>query len=122
MKHVNRITLLGYLGKDPIRRETKKGTAVVNFPVGTTYKFRKEGQSELEPINEVTQWHNIVVWGRPAENCMEYLKKGRPVYLEGSFRTSKYKADDGTTKYSWEVHAEDVSFLPHRDGEAARAS
>ena len=120
MKDVNRVILMGRLGNDPIQRETKKGTTVVNFSMATSRKIypevdvadtgdAKEGE-EILPVEE-TNWHRIVSWGKLGELCAQYLKKGSPVFIEGSIRARKYTAKDGTEKYSYEIHADDVSFL-----------
>lgn len=110
MKDVNKIILIGRLGSDPTHKEFKSGVQVVHFPLATTRKFRTEGKTDGE-LTEETQWHRVVAWGRQAEICAQYLKKGHTVYVEGMLRSRKYQAKDGTTKYMVEVHAENVSFL-----------
>ncbi len=108
MKDVNKVILVGRLGTDPILRKTNAGMSVANFPLATSRKFATEG-SELP--TSVTQWHSIVCWGKSGEACAQYLKKGTAVYVEGSIRTSKYTDKEGLERYSFEIHAEDVSFL-----------
>jgi single-strand DNA-binding protein len=118
MKDLNKILLIGRLGGDPIRRETKSGTAVTQFSVATSRKILKEddsssGASEIEE----TVWHTIVVWGRQAEACAQYLTKGQSVYVEGAVRKRSYVSKDGASRLSFEVHAESVGFLGTRKRE-----
>jgi single-strand DNA-binding protein len=114
MIDVNKMILIGRLGADPIRRLTKQGTPVTNFPVATSRRVTKEGAAEGDEnaFTEETQWHRIVAWGKQADSCAQYLKKGNPVYIEGSFRTRPYQGKDGLERMSWEVHVENVVFLP----------
>lgn len=124
MKDVNKIILIGRLGNDPIRRETKAGKAVVHFPLATSRKFREDGEGQEETLQEETQWHRVVAWGRQGEVCAQYLKKGHPVYVEGMVKTNKFTGEDGETRYFVEVHAENVSFLggaPRTDAFGAAA-
>lgn len=121
MKDVNRVTLLGRLGADPIRRETHAGRAVVQFPVATSRRYRvNDGAADAESSDEApkttewqeeTQWHRVVVWGKQAEACAQYLKKGQPIYIEGSLRSRKFEDQEGIERYSFEVHAETFSFI-----------
>ncbi len=121
MKDVNRVTLLGRLGADPIRRETQNGRAVVQFPVATARRYRVNdgaGDGEANDASqkptewhEETQWHRVVVWGKQAEACAQYLKKGQPIYVEGSLRSRKFEDQEGVERYSFEVHAETFSFI-----------
>jgi single-strand DNA-binding protein len=103
---VNKAILLGNLGKDPEVRYTQSGAAVTNFSVATTRAF-KSG----EDWKEETEWHNIVVFGRTAERCSEYLQKGSQVYIEGRIQTRKWEDRDGNTRYTTEIVAFDVQFL-----------
>lgn len=112
MKDVNKIILIGRLGADPILRETKTGAVVVHFPVATSRWVKPTEPTEGEPkAAEETQWHRIVAWGRQGEVCAQYLKKGQKVYVEGSVLSRKYEGKDGTERMSFEVIAENVSFL-----------
>lgn len=111
MKDVNKIILIGRLGADPVRRETKKGIAVVNFPLATTRRVRRDADDENGSVEEETQWHRIVVWNRQAEVCAQYLKKGDPVYVEGEVRSHRYQDKEGVNRTSFEVHSERVGFL-----------
>jgi single-strand DNA-binding protein len=105
---VNKVILVGNLGKDPEVRFTNTGSAVANFSIATSEVWNdRDGKRQ-----ERTEWHNIVVWGKQAEHCGQYLSKGRQVYVEGSIRTSSY--DDKTTgqkRYKTEIIAQRVQFL-----------
>lgn len=104
---VNKVILVGRLGQNPEVRYTPSGAAVANFSVATNESWvDKQGQKQ-----ERTEWHRIVVWGRQAENCAQYLAKGRQVYLEGRMQTRQWQDKDGQTKYTTEVQAQTVQFL-----------
>jgi single-strand DNA-binding protein len=121
MKDLNKILLIGRLGNDPVRRETKSGLAVAHFSLATSRKV-PEGPVEegVEPtLREETDWHNIVVWGRQAEVCFQYLRKGRTIYVEGSIRKRTYTGKDGQLKVNFEVHADSVRFLSSLGGSAS---
>lgn len=114
MASVNKAILIGNLGKDPEIRYTPSGQAVVTFSLATTEKWRdKDGQ-----MQERTEWHNIVVWGRMAENANEYLKKGRPVYIEGRIQNRSYDDKDGNKRYISEVVAQRMQFLGGKPDQA----
>src|SRR5262245_53408691 len=103
----NKITIVGYLGRDPELRYTPQGTAVCNMSVATTEKRKSaSGQSE-----EHTIWFRITAWGRQAETAHEYLAKGRQVYVEGRLRLEQYTDRDGNLRFSPEVNARDIHFL-----------
>ena len=113
MASVNKVILIGNLGGDPEKRVTGTGQVVTNFNIATTERWNdKSGQKQ-----ERTEWHRIVVWGQQAENCAQYLTKGRPVYIEGSLRTRKWDDKEGTTRYTTEVVAQRVQFLGSPTGE-----
>ncbi len=115
MASVNKAILIGNLGKDPELRYTPSGQAVASFPIATTRKWRdKEGQTQ-----EQTDWHNIVVWGKQAENANEYLSKGRPVYIEGRIQNRSYDDKDGNKRYISEVVALTVQYLGGKPDQAA---
>jgi len=105
---VNKVILVGHLGKDPEVRFTSTGSAVANFSMATSEVWNdREGKRQ-----ERTEWHNIVVWGKQGETCGQYLSKGRQVYVEGSIRTRSY--DDKTTgakRYVTEIVAQRIQFL-----------
>ncbi len=107
MKDMNRVLLIGRLGTDPVQRETKTGTTVVNFSLATKRVFRdREGLK-----TEHTDWHRVVTWGKEGERCAQFLKKGNAVSVEGSVRSRKYQAKDGSDRIAFEVHAYSVGFL-----------
>ncbi len=103
---VNKVILLGNLGKDPEVRYTQSGSAVANFSLATTER-RKQGEEWVDH----TEWHNIVVFGRRAELCGEYLQKGSQVFIEGRIQTRKWEDRDGNTRYTTEIVGLDVQFL-----------
>jgi len=113
MASVNKAILIGNLGKDPELRYTPGGQAVANFSIATTDKWKdKDGQ-----LQERTDWHNIVVWGRQAEIANEYLKKGRPVYIEGRIQTRSYEDKDGNRRYITEIVTQRLQLLGRRGPE-----
>ncbi len=104
---VNRVIIIGNLGRDPEVRFTASGKPVANFPVATSEVWTDaEGNRQ-----ERTEWHNIVVWGKQAEACGQYLAKGRQVYVEGSIRTRQYDDKEGNRRYMTEIVAQRVQFL-----------
>src|ERR1044072_938768 len=104
---VNKVILVGRLGQNREVRYTPSGAAVANFSVATNEAWTdKSGQKQ-----EKTEWHRIVVWGKTAENCNQYLSKGRQVYVEGRLQTRQWQDKDGQTKYTTEVQAQTVQFL-----------
>lgn len=115
MKDLNRIFLIGRLGGDPVQRETKNGTAVASFSLATSRRLRESarepGQATSEYPPEETQWHRVVSWGKQAEFCALYLKKGDKVFVEGTVKSHRYEAKDGTEKTAVDVHVEEISFL-----------
>jgi single-strand DNA-binding protein len=114
----NKITIVGYLGRDPELRYTPQGTAVCNFSVATTEK-RKNARDEQE---EHTIWFRVAAWGRQAELAAEYLAKGRQVYVEGRLRLEQYTDRDGNPRTSPEVNANDIQFLGQRADTAERGA
>jgi len=104
---VNKAIIVGNLGKDPDLRFTANGRAVARFPVATTERWTDQDNQRQER----TEWHNIVVWGKQAETCGQYLSKGRQVYVEGSIRTRSYDDKEGVKRYVTEIVARDVRFL-----------
>ncbi len=111
MAGVNKAILIGNLGRDPELRYTPGGQAVATFSLATTEKWRdKDGV-----LQDRTEWHNIVVWGRQAETAKEYLAKGRPVYIEGRIQNRSYDDKDGNKRYISEVVVQRMQFLGSRD-------
>ncbi|TVQ78136.1 MAG: single-stranded DNA-binding protein [Bradymonadales bacterium] len=107
MSGVNKVILVGRLGADPEIRFTGSGAAVANFNIATSENWTdKEGQKQ-----ERTEWHRIVVWGKQAENCAQYLSKGRQAYIEGRLQTRQWDDKDGNKRYTTEVVANTVQFL-----------
>jgi single-strand DNA-binding protein len=102
MASVNKIILIGNLGRDPELRHTKSGTAVCNFSLATNEKRGGEDH---------TEWFNVVVWDKQAEPCQRYLAKGRQVYVEGRIQTRTYTDKEGEERKSVEVVAHTVQFL-----------
>ena len=104
---VNRVTLLGRLGNNPEMRTTNTGMTVANFNVATSENWNdKSGQKQ-----ERTEWHKIVVWGKLAELCGQYLTKGRQCYVEGRLQTRSWDDKDGNKRYTTEIVAAQVQFL-----------
>ena len=111
MASVNKVILMGNLGRDPEVRYMPNGEAVANFSIATTENWKdKSGQKQ-----EKTEWHNIVMYRKLAEIAGEYLKKGRPVYIEGRLQTRKWEKD-GVTRYSTEIIADQMQMLGGKDG------
>ena len=106
----NKITIVGYLGRDPELRYTPQGTAVCNMSIATTEK-RRDARGETE---EHTIWFRVTAWGRQAELAAEYLAKGRQVYVEGRLRREEYTDREGNPRTSAEVNASDINFLGQR--------
>ncbi len=116
-KGLNKVMLIGHLGNDPERRETASGQTVVNFTVATSENF-KDSTGNLQ---ERTEWHRIVAWGRLADICSQYLKKGRQVYIEGRLQTRSWDdSKSGEKKYTTEIVCSDMQMLGSaRDGGSA---
>jgi len=116
MPSVNKVILMGNLGRDPEVRFMPNGDAVCNFSIATTDSWKdKAGERQ-----EKTEWHNIVMYRRLAEIAGEYLKKGRPVYLEGRLQTRKWQTKEGQDRYTTEIIADSMQMLGGRDGAPAQ--
>jgi single-strand DNA-binding protein len=110
MASVNKVFLVGNLGADPEVRYTANGGAVANFRIATTDVWNdKSGQRQ-----ERTEWHRIVVWGKQAEHCGEYLRKGRAVHVEGRLQTREWEDKEGQKRFTTEINADRVTFLGGR--------
>ena len=107
---INKVILIGNLGRDPETRYAQGGTPVTNFSVATTESWRDRNSGDQQ---ERTEWHNIVCFARLAEIAGEYLKKGSKVYIEGSLRTSSWE-QEGQKRYRTEVIARDMQMLDSR--------
>lgn len=103
---MNKIMILGNLGKDPVLRKTNSGASVCNFSVATK-SFEKRGDG---PTQESTQWFSIITWNKVAENCEKHLEKGCKVFVEGIMQSREYEKD-GKKGISWEIIAQNVQFL-----------
>jgi single-strand DNA-binding protein len=107
---VNKAILVGNLGRDPEVRYLPSGQSVANFSIATTETFNDRSGARQER----TEWHRIVAWGKLAELCAQYLKKGRQVYVEGRITTRQYDAKDGSKRSATEVVAQTIQFLGGR--------
>lgn len=106
-KSLNKVMLIGNLGKDPELRYTTSGVAVATFTIATNESWKdQEGN-----LQERTEWHNIVAWRKLAEICGEWLKKGKKVYIEGRIQTRSYDDKNGVKKYVTEIVADDLIML-----------
>jgi single-strand DNA-binding protein len=117
MASFNRITIVGYLGRDAELRYTPQGTAVCNFSVATTER-RKDKSGEFQ---DVTTWFNVSVWGSRAEQTNQYLTKGKLVYIEGRLTQREYQDRDGNNRTSLDVNASDLQFVGARGDDAGSA-
>ena len=113
MASVNKVILVGNLGKDPEVRYAPSGDAFANVTIATTRTWKDKNSGEKK---EETEWHRIVFNGRLAEIAGEYLKKGRSIYVEGRLRTRKWQDKDGAEKYTTEVIADQMQMLGSREG------
>lgn len=112
MASVNKVILIGNLGRDPEVRYTPSGAAVCNLRLATTRNWKNRDSGERQ---EETEWHSVVLYDRQAEVAGEYLKKGRPVYIEGRLKTRKWQDKDGNDRYTTEIVAETMQLLGGRD-------
>ena len=118
MAGVNKVILIGNLGRDPEVSYTPSGVAVAKFSIATSDKWKDKNSGEMQ---ERTEWHRITAFGRLAEICGEYLSKGKQVYIEGRLQTSSWEKD-GITRYSTEIIASEMKMLGGRDAAAAVSS
>lgn len=118
MAGVNKVILLGNLGRDPELRYTQGGQAVANFTLATSENWNDKNGERVER----TEWHRVVVWGKVAELCSKYLSKGRSVYLEGRIQTREWEDKEGQKRYTTEVNAQTVQFLGNNRSEGSEAS
>lgn len=115
-KGINKVIIVGHLGADPEVRHTGGGTAICTFNLATSESWTDKQSGEKQ---ERTEWHRVKVFGKLAEICGEYLKKGRQVYIEGSLRTDKYTDKQGVERYSTDIIASEMQMLGGND--AARS-
>ena len=108
MRGINKVILLGTLGKDPETKQFNNGGSVCNFSIATSDQWQDKNSGERK---EATEWHRIVVDGRLAEVCQQYLKKGSKVYIEGRVRTRKWQNQQGQDQYVTEIRADQMQML-----------
>ena len=111
MASVNKVILIGNLGRDPETRYMPEGGAVTNITLATSYQWKDKATGDKK---EETEWHRVAFFGRLAEIAGEYLKKGSPVYVEGRLRTRKWTDKEGQERYSTEIVAEEMKMLGSR--------
>jgi len=111
---VNKVILLGRLGKDPELRYTQNQTPVASFSLATGERRKDQSGNWTEH----TEWHNIVTFGKTAENCSQYLAKGREVFIDGRIQTRKWQDKEGKDRWSTEIIANTVQFVGGRDSSA----
>jgi len=117
MASLNKVMLIGNLGKDPEVRYTTSGQGVASFSIATTEKYKnKSGDWE-----EKTEWHNIVLWGKLAEIAKDYLSKGKTVFIEGRLQTRKWQDKDGRDRYTTEIVGDRMQMLSPK-GDGARSA
>lgn len=117
MSSYNRATLIGRLGKDPEVRYTNTQQCVANFSIATSENYTKDGNKV-----EKTEWHNIVVWGKPAEACSKFVKKGSLVLVEGRIQTREWQDKEGNKRFTTEIVANSVQFLSSKGENDSSAS
>ena len=117
MASVNKVILIGNLGRDPEVRYMPSGDAMVNINLATTDKWKDKKSGEPQ---ERTEWHRIVIFGKQAEIAGEYLKKGSPAYFEGRLQTRKWTDKEGQDRYTTEIVADRMQMLGSRSGGSAR--
>jgi single-strand DNA-binding protein len=113
MASVNKVILMGNLGRDPETRFSPNGGAICNVSIATTRSWKDKNSGERR---EETEWHRVVFYDRLAEIAGEYLKKGRPVYVEGRLQTRKWQDKEGQDRYTTEIIATEMQLLGSRDG------
>ena len=110
MASLNKVLLIGNLGRDPEMTSTKNGTTVANIPLATSEKVQE---------GEKTEWHRVVLFGKVAEVAEKYLKKGMKVYIEGRIQTSKYTDNNGAERYSTDIVGNKMLMLSNKQEQAA---
>src|SRR5213594_4081640 len=115
-KSVNKVILVGRLGRDPELKYTASGTPFCRFSIATDEGWTDKSSGERQ---EKTEWHNIVVWDRLAEICNQYLTKGKQVYIEGSLQTREWDDQDGNKRRTTEIRARDMVMLGSASGEGS---
>lgn len=118
MASLNKVLLIGHLGKDPETRYLPSGESVTNFSVATTESWKDKASGEKK---EATEWHRVATFGKLAEVCGEYLKKGALVYIEGKVTTQKWKDKEGNDRYSTQIRADQMKMLGGKPAETETA-
>ncbi len=113
MASVNKVILIGNLGRDPEVRYAPSGSAICNVTIATSRNWKNKDSGERQ---EETEWHRVVFYDRLAEIAGEYLKKGKSVYIEGRLKTRKWTDKDGVEKYTTEIRADQMQMLGRREG------
>jgi single-strand DNA-binding protein len=113
MASVNKVTIIGNLGRDPEVRYTPDGASITNVTIATTDTWKDKATGEKK---EATEWHRVVFFGKLAEIAGQYLKKGRQVYVEGALRTRKWTDKEGQERYTTEIVANEMKMLGSREG------
>ena len=113
MASVNKVILIGNVGRDPETRYSPNGGAICNLSIATSRNWKDKASGERR---EETEWHRVVFYDRLAEIVGEYVKKGRPIYVEGRLKTRKWQDKDGVEKYTTEIIAEEMQLLGSREG------
>ena len=108
---MNKIIVIGNLGRDPEMRYTPNGQSVTSFSIASNRRYTVGGEQREE-----TEWFNVSAWGRLGETCNQYLTKGRQVYVEGRLRSRSYEGRDGQTRFVNEINATDIHFLSQGQG------
>ena len=117
-RSINKVTLIGRLGRDPELKYTASGTAYCRFSVATDDSWTDRSSGERQ---ERTEWHNVVAWERLAEICGQYLAKGRQVYIEGSISSRQWEDKDGNKRTSFDIRARDMVLLGSPGGDSGRS-
>ena len=115
---INEVRLLGNLGADPELRNTNGGQAVCELRVATSRRWEDKAGAK----QEATEWHRVVVWGKQAESCAQYLAKGRQVYVAGRIQTREWQDKEGNRRFTTEIVAQDVRFLGGKGDGVSKAS
>lgn len=116
---INKAILIGNLGRDPEVKYTQSGTAIANFSIATSERWKDKNTGEQK---ERTEWHRIDAWGRLGEICGEYLSKGSRVYIEGRIQTDEWQDKDGNKRYTTKIVANEMKMLDRRDSGGASGS
>lgn len=113
MASINKVILIGNLGRDPETRYSADGAAITNITIATSETWKDKATGEKK---EMTEWHRVVFFNRLAEIAGEYLRKGKPVYIEGKLRTRKWTDKEGQERYTTEIVADEMKMLGSREG------